>query len=396
MIVENILRLKEEIPNEVKLIAISKTKPTGDIIKAYNSGHIFFGENKIQEMGMKFEKLPKDIKWHMVGHVQSNKIKYMASYVDLVHGIDSLKSLKVLNKEGEKNKRVIDCLLQLKLSDEDSKFGLDEKKFKEIIYSSDYDEMKFVKIKGLMGMASFTSDQKKIENEFKFGYKIYSAIKKNDQNINILSMGMSNDYKLAIECGSNMIRIGSIIFGERNYQNIYSIIDIETTGGKFNEEKITEIAIFKISNDGEILKFHSLVNPERKIQPFVEKLTGINNKMVANMPVFLELANNINKFTKDTIFVAHNVGFDYRVIKKEFSRIGIEFQRKLLCTIELSKIVYPELKSYSLGKIASNLNIKIKNRHRADGDAMATLILFNKLRERLGEQKLTKFVKNLE
>ena len=217
MIVENILRLKEEIPNEVKLIAISKTKPTNDIIKAYNSGHIYFGENKIQEMGMKFEKLPKDIKWHMVGHVQSNKIKYMASYVDLVHGIDSLKSLKVLNKEGEKNQRVINCLLQLKLSDEDSKFGLNEKKFKEIIYSSDYDEMKFVKIKGLMGMASFTSDQKKIENEFKFGYKIYSAIKKNDQNIDILSMGMSNDYKLAIECGSNMIRIGSIIFGERNY-----------------------------------------------------------------------------------------------------------------------------------------------------------------------------------
>ena len=396
MIVENILRLKEEIPKEVKLIAISKTKPTSDIIKAYNSGHIYFGENKIQEMGMKFEKLPKDIKWHMVGHVQSNKIKYMASYVDLVHGIDSLKSLKVLNKEGEKNKRVVNCLLQLKLSDEDSKFGLDEKKFKEIIYSSDYDEMKFVKIKGLMGMASFTSDQKKIENEFKFGYKIYSAIKKNDQNIDILSMGMSNDYKLAIECGSNMIRIGSIIFGERNYQKIYSIIDIETTGGKFNEEKITEIAIFKISNDGEILKFHSLVNPERKIQPFVEKLTGINNKMVANMPVFLELANNINKFTKDTIFVAHNVGFDYRVIKKEFSRIGMEFHRKLLCTIELSKIVYPELKSYSLGKIASNLNIKIKNRHRADGDAMATLILFNKLRDRLGEQNLSKFVKSLE
>ena len=396
MIVENILRLKEEIPNKVKLIAISKTKPTGDIIKAYNSGHIYFGENKIQEMGMKFEKLPKDIKWHMVGHVQSNKIKYMASYVDLVHGIDSLKSLKVSNKEGEKNKRVVNCLLQLKLSDEDSKFGLDEKKFKEIIYSSDYDEMKFVKIKGLMGMASFTSDQKKIENEFKFGYKIYSAIKKNDQNIDILSMGMSNDYKLAIECGSNMIRIGSIIFGERNYQKIYSIIDIETTGGKFNEEKITEIAIFKISNDGEILKFHSLVNPERKIQPFVEKLTGINNKMVANMPVFLELANNINKFTKDTIFVAHNVGFDYRVIKKEFSRIGMEFHRKLLCTIELSKIVYPELKSYSLGKIASNLNIKIKNRHRADGDAMATLILFNKLRDRLGEQNLSKFVKSLE
>ena len=118
--------------------------------------------------------------------------------------------------------------------------------------------------------------------------------------------------------------------------------------------------------------------------------------MVANMPVFLELANDINKFTKDTIFVAHNVGFDYRVIKKEFSRIGMEFHRKLLCTIELTKIVYPELKSYSLGKIASNLNIKIKNRHRADGDAMATLILFNKLRDRLGEQNLSKFVKSLE
>ena len=178
MIVENILRLKEEIPKEVKLIAISKTKPTSDIIKAYNSGQIYFGENKIQEMGIKFEKLPKDIKWHMVGHVQSNKIKYMASYVDLVHGIDSLKSLKVLNKEGEKNQRVINCLLQLKLSDEDSKFGLDEKNLKEIIYSSDYDEMNFVKIKGLMGMACFTNDQRKLKMNLNSDIKFIPLLKK--------------------------------------------------------------------------------------------------------------------------------------------------------------------------------------------------------------------------
>ena len=173
---------------------------------------------------------------------------------------------------------------------------------------------------------------------------------------------------------------------------IYTIIDIETTGGKFNEEKITEIAIFKLSKNGNISKYHKLINPEKKIQPFVEKLTGLNNKMLENKPVFSEISQEINSFTKGCIFVAHNVKFDYRVLKKEFSRIGIKFQRDLLCTIELSKIVFPEMKSYSLGKLVSNLGIEIKNRHRADGDAEATLNLFVLLTKNIERDKLDKLV----
>ena len=172
---------------------------------------------------------------------------------------------------------------------------------------------------------------------------------------------------------------------------IYTIIDIETTGGKFNEEKITEIAIFKLSKNGNITKYHKLINPE-KIQPFVEKLTGLNNKMLENKPVFSEISQEINSFTKGCIFVAHNVEFDYRVLKKEFLRIGVKFQRDLLCTIELSKVVFPKMKSYSLGKLVSNLGIEIKNRHRADGDAEATLNLFMMLTNNIERDKLNKLV----
>ena len=173
---------------------------------------------------------------------------------------------------------------------------------------------------------------------------------------------------------------------------IYTIIDIETTGGKFNEEKITEIAIFKLSKNGNITKYHKLINPEKKIQPFVEKLTGLNNKMLKNKPVFNEIAEEINSFTKGCVFVAHNVEFDYRVLKKEFSRIGIRFQRDLLCTIELSKVIFPDLESYSLGKLVSNFGIKINNRHRADGDAEATLDLFSIIKKNMGEKNLHKFI----
>ena len=173
---------------------------------------------------------------------------------------------------------------------------------------------------------------------------------------------------------------------------IYTIIDIETTGGKFNEEKITEIAIFKLFKSGNISKYHKLINPNKKIQPFVEKLTGLNNKMLENKPVFSEIAEEINSFTKGCIFVAHNVKFDYRVLKKEFSRIGMKFQRDLLCTIELSKVVFPEMKSYSLGKLVSNLGIEIKNRHRADGDAEATLNLFIMLANNIERDKIDKLV----
>ena len=217
MITENIHKIVSNIPKNVKLIAISKTKTNQDIMKAYESGQRFFGENKIQEMSIKFEDLPKDIKWHMVGHVQSNKIKYMAPYVDLIHGIDSLKSIKIINKEGVKNNRVINCLLQLKISKEESKFGLDEKQLKEIIFSTDYKEMNNIKIKGMMAMASNTKNESTIKKEFVFAKKIFNEINSLDNDFDILSMGMSNDYQIAIECGSNMIRLGSLIFGERNY-----------------------------------------------------------------------------------------------------------------------------------------------------------------------------------
>lgn len=176
---------------------------------------------------------------------------------------------------------------------------------------------------------------------------------------------------------------------------IYTIVDIETTGGKFNEEKITEIAIFKIQNDGKVIKFHKLINPKKKIQPFVEKLTGINNQMLKNEPTFIEIANEINEFTNDSIFVAHNVNFDFRVLSKEFSRIGLNFKRKLLCTIEVSKKVFPNENSYSLGKLVKSLGIGISNRHRADGDAEATLHLFNKLRSNLNTEELNKFIRKI-
>ena len=217
MLNKNILRIISDIPENVKLVAISKTKSTKDIMMAYDTGQRIFGENKIQEMSAKYEDLPKDIKWHMVGHVQSNKIKYMAPYVDLIHGIDSLKSIKILNKEGVKNNRILNCLLQLKISKEESKFGLGEKQFKEIIYSDEYKEMKNVKIKGLMAMASNTNEKSIIRSEFVHAKKIFDEINNRDKSFEILSMGMSNDYKIAIECGSNMIRLGSLIFGERNY-----------------------------------------------------------------------------------------------------------------------------------------------------------------------------------
>tara|TARA_B100001175_G_C19258828_1_gene518386 strand:+ start:63 stop:716 length:654 start_codon:yes stop_codon:yes gene_type:complete len=217
MIKENIDKFISKIPENVKLIAISKTKSVDEILEAYNQGQRIFGENKIQEMTEKYNLLPKDIKWHMVGHVQRNKIKYMAPYVDLIHGIDSFKSLKTINKEGEKNNRIIKCLLQLKISSESTKFGLEIDEIEKIINSKDYKELTHTKICGIMAMASFTKDKNIIKDEFNSANKLYNQIKGNDDNFEILSMGMSNDYELAIECGSNMVRIGSSIFGSRNY-----------------------------------------------------------------------------------------------------------------------------------------------------------------------------------
>ena len=217
MIDKNINKIRSHIPNYVELIAISKTKPNEDIMKAYMNGHRSFGENKIQEMSIKFEELPKDIIWHMVGHVQSNKIKYMAPFVNLIHGVDSFKSIKIINKEGQKNNRVLNCLLQLKISQEESKFGLEADALKKIIFSDEYDEMKNIKIKGIMAMATNTNSKDIIRSEFIYAKNIFDEISAIDNNFEILSLGMSNDYHLAIECGSNMIRIGSLIFGDRNY-----------------------------------------------------------------------------------------------------------------------------------------------------------------------------------
>jgi hypothetical protein len=217
MIDKNINSILSKIPDYVELIAISKTKPNEDIMKAYKIGHRSFGENKIQEMSRKFEELPKDIIWHMVGHVQSNKIKYMAPYVNLIHGVDSFKSIKLINKEGKKNNRIINCLLQLKVSKEESKFGLEADALKKITFSNEYNQMKNVKIRGIMTMATNTNNKDIIRDEFIYAKNIFDEISSTDNNFEILSMGMSNDYNLAIECGSNMIRIGSLIFGDRNY-----------------------------------------------------------------------------------------------------------------------------------------------------------------------------------
>jgi pyridoxal phosphate enzyme (YggS family) len=216
---ENLNHILSQIPEHVALVAVSKTKPTEDILEAYNAGQRIFGENKIQEMADKYEALPKDIEWHMIGHVQTNKVKYMAPFVSLIHGVDSFKLLNEINKQAQKFNRVINCLLQIKIAEEDSKFGLSVEDAKSLLESNDLQLLENIKITGLMGMATFTDNENQLKSEFN---KLQSAFKqfKNIQLPNLelktLSMGMSGDYKIAIDCGSNMIRVGSSIFGERN------------------------------------------------------------------------------------------------------------------------------------------------------------------------------------
>ena len=192
-------------------------------MEAYNAGQRIFGENKIQEMTDKWEVMPKDIEWHMIGHVQTNKVKYMAPYVNLIHGVDSLKLLQEINKQAAKNNRVIDCLLQVYIAEEESKFGLDEQELDEILNEIQHNKENYknIKIVGLMGMATFTENQNQIEKEFKHLKTIfdkYSQLETSNLKLQTLSMGMSGDYQLAISCGSTMVRIGSSIFGSRNYQ----------------------------------------------------------------------------------------------------------------------------------------------------------------------------------
>ena len=223
MIADNLHKIASELPPEVQLIAVSKTKPEADIMEAYNAGHRDFGENKVQEMTAKYEALPKDIRWHMIGHVQRNKVKYMAPFVYLIHGVDSLKLLNEIEKQAEKNNRTINCLLQMHIAREETKFGLDEDELEALLASERFLNMKHIRIKGLMGMATFTENEEAVRREFTYLKGLFDHLNERQSQwphleMEILSMGMSGDYKTAISCGSTMVRIGSSIFGERNYQ----------------------------------------------------------------------------------------------------------------------------------------------------------------------------------
>ena len=208
---------KKNIANDVILVAVSKTKPEQDILDLYEEGQRIFGENKVQDLAKKAENLPKDIEWHMIGHLQTNKVKFIAPFVSLIHGVDSLKLLKSINKEAKKNNRIINCLLQVHIASEETKFGLGEDELSGFIEDLEKEELNNVKITGLMGMSTFTDNFQQVREEFRKLKLIFEELKKTNPEFKDLSMGMSNDYSIAIEEGATMIRIGSLIFGERNY-----------------------------------------------------------------------------------------------------------------------------------------------------------------------------------
>ncbi len=217
----NIDAIKKKLPENVKLVAVSKTKPNTDILEAYHAGQRIFGENKVQELVQKYEQLPKDIDWHFIGHLQTNKVKLIAPFVNLIHGVDSLKLLKVIDSEAIKNNREICCLLQFHIAEEDTKFGLTLAEAREILDSEEFKSLKNVNVTGVMGMATFTDNIQQIRNEFSLLKTIFKTLK-NEYFARIkcfseISIGMSDDYPVAIEEGSTMIRVGSKIFGERNY-----------------------------------------------------------------------------------------------------------------------------------------------------------------------------------
>jgi len=213
---ENLHKIKTQLPEDVKLVAVSKTKPISDLMQAYNEGQRMFGENRVQEMAEKFEKMPKDIEWHAIGHVQRNKVKFMAEFVSLVHSVDSPRLLKELNKQAKSHNRTIDCLLQIKIAEEDSKYGLDDQEAQNILTSESFKNMENINVVGVMGMATFTDDQNQVKSEFDYLKSVFDKLKKIHPNLEILSMGMSGDYETAIDSGSNMIRVGSNIFGARD------------------------------------------------------------------------------------------------------------------------------------------------------------------------------------
>lgn len=217
-IAENLQKIKSQFTDNITLVAVSKTKPISDILDAYNAGQRIFGENKIQEMVEKQAQLPHDIQWHMIGHLQRNKVKYMASFVNLIHGVDSFKTLKEINKQGLKHNRIINCLLQVKIATEESKFGLLINEIEEILNSVEFKSMENIQIVGLMGMATFTENKVQIRKEFNHLKTVFDKLKKQQPKLKIISMGMSGDFNIAIDEGSTMIRVGSAIFGSRNYK----------------------------------------------------------------------------------------------------------------------------------------------------------------------------------
>jgi pyridoxal phosphate enzyme (YggS family) len=211
----------KNLPSDVRMVAVSKTKPEEDILSLYREGQRLFGENKVQELVRKYESLPKDIEWHMVGHLQRNKVKYIAPFVSLIHAVDSMKLLHTIEKEGEKNNRILDCLLQIHIAEEETKFGFSEVEVMEVMKQEEIRQLKHVNIRGLMAMATFTDNFEQVRQEFRKLKTIFDRIKAqhgfDHTAFNELSIGMSNDYQIAIEEGATLIRIGSLIFGERNY-----------------------------------------------------------------------------------------------------------------------------------------------------------------------------------
>jgi pyridoxal phosphate enzyme (YggS family) len=214
-IASNLHSIQSALPSHVTLVAVSKTKPVADLMEAYAAGQRIFGENKIQEMTEKWQAMPKDIEWHMIGHVQSNKVKYMVPYVKLIHGVDSLKLLVEINRHAVRWRKHINCLLQVHIAEEDTKFGFDAQELDSLLQSEAYAALTNVKVIGLMGMASFTDNQDQIKREFEQLKQVYDTLAAKQPQFTTLSMGMSGDYALAIECGSTMVRIGSSIFGTR-------------------------------------------------------------------------------------------------------------------------------------------------------------------------------------
>ena len=222
-IASNIILLKQQIPASVKLVAVSKTKPVSDILEAYNSGHKCFGENRVQELLQKKDVLPGDIEWHLIGHLQSNKVKFIVPFISMIESVDTLKLMEIINSEADKVNRIIDCLLQVHIAEEETKFGFSMDEIKHMILSEAPLQLPHVRICGVMGMATFTDDQVQIRREFRFLADCFSELRekyfKDNQVFKEISMGMSGDFKIAVEEGSTIIRIGNLIFGERNKRN---------------------------------------------------------------------------------------------------------------------------------------------------------------------------------